>query len=160
MTSDKTTTDKSSKVSTILLPVFVPSVLVIALMVIGTMSNPERAGALFADVLAYITTTFGWFYMLAVAIFLLFIVSVACSSWGNIKLGPDHAEPEYSFFAWFAMLFSAGYGIALLFFAINNKPLVFLSILCTSPYRGNVESVIDGSFCCRYHAIPFNKVPV
>ena len=52
MTSDKTTTDKSSKVSTILLPVFIPAVLVIVLMVIGTMSNPERAGALFASILA------------------------------------------------------------------------------------------------------------
>ena len=116
MTSDKTTTDKSSRTSTVLMPVFIPAVLVIALMVIGTMSNPDRAGALFSDVLAYVTTTFGWFYMLAVAIFLVFIVSVAFSSWGNIKLGPDHAEPEYSFLAWFAMLFSAGYGIALLFF--------------------------------------------
>lgn len=127
MTSDKTTTDKSSKVSTILLPVFVPAVLVIALMVIGTMSNPKRAGAFFTDVLAYVTTTFGWFYMLAVAIFLVFIVSVAFSSWGNIKLGPDHAEPEYSFFAWFAMLFSAGYGIALLFFGVAEPVLHYAS---------------------------------
>ena len=127
MTSDKTTTDKSSKVSTILLPVFVPSVLVIALMVIGTMSNPERAGLLFADILAYITTTFGWFYMLVVAIFLVFIVSVAFSSWGNIKLGPDHAQPEYSFLAWFAMLFSAGYGIALLFFGVAEPVLHYAS---------------------------------
>lgn len=69
MTSDKTTTDKSSRTSTVLMPVFIPAVLVIALMVIGTMSNPDRAGALFSDVLAYVTTTFGWFYMLAVAIF-------------------------------------------------------------------------------------------
>ncbi len=127
MTSDKTTTDKSSKVSTILLPVFIPAVLVIVLMVIGTMSNPERAGALFADILAYITTTFGWFYMLVVAIFLVFIVSVAFSSWGNIKLGPDHAQPEYSFLAWFAMLFSAGYGIALLFFGVAEPVLHYAS---------------------------------
>src|SRR5690554_4271779 len=127
MTSDKTTTDKSSKVSTILLPVFVPAVLVIALMVIGTMSNPERAGLLFADILAYITTTFGWFYMLVVAIFLVFIVSVAFSSWGNIKLGPDHAQPQYSFPAWFAMLFSAGYGIALLFFGVAEPVLHYAS---------------------------------
>jgi len=127
MTSEQTTTDKSSKVSTILLPVFVPSVLVIALMVIGTMSSPERAGALFADMLSYVTTTFGWFYMLAVAIFLVFIVSVAFSSWGNIKLGPDHAQPEYSFLAWFAMLFSAGYGIALLFFGVAEPVLHYAS---------------------------------
>ncbi|HZJ92417.1 MAG TPA: BCCT family transporter [Thiopseudomonas sp.] len=127
MTSDKTTTDKSSRLSTVLVPVFVPSVIVIALMVIGTMSNPEKAGLLFADILAYVTTTFGWFYMLCVAIFLVFIVSVAFSSWGNIKLGPDHAEPEYSFFAWFAMLFSAGYGIALLFFGVAEPVLHYAS---------------------------------
>ncbi len=83
------------------------------------MSNPERAGALFADMLAYVTTTFGWFYMLCVAIFLVFIVSVAFSSWGNIKLGPDHAQPEYSFFLLGSpCCFSAGYGIALLFFLV------------------------------------------
>ena len=127
MTSDKTTIDKSSKVSTVLLPVFVPAVLVITLMVIGTISNPERAGVLFADILAYVTVTFGWFYMLSVAIFLVFTVSVAFTSWGNIKLGPDHAEPEYSFFAWFAMLFSAGYGIALLFFGVAEPVLHYAS---------------------------------
>ncbi|HET8817806.1 MAG TPA: BCCT family transporter, partial [Pseudidiomarina sp.] len=87
--------------SAILVPVFVPAVVVIALFVIGTLSNPERAGELFSDVLAWITADFGWFYMLAVAIFLVFIVIIALSKWGRIKLGPDHADPEYSFPAWF-----------------------------------------------------------
>ena len=105
------------------MPVFIPAVLVIVLMVIGTMSNPDAAGKLFAEILTYMTNTFGWFYMLAVAIFLVFVVAVAFSSWGNIKLGPDHAEPEYSFVAWFAMLFSAGYGIALLFFGVAEPVL-------------------------------------
>ena len=123
MTSEKTGTTKPDKTSTVLVPVFIPAVLVIVLMVIGTMSNPDAAGELFAEVLAYMTNTFGWFYMLAVAIFLVFVVAVAFSSWGNIKLGPDHAEPEYSFVAWFAMLFSAGYGIALLFFGVAEPVL-------------------------------------
>ncbi len=123
MTSEKTTPAKPDKTSTILMPVFLPAVLVIVLMVIGTMSNPEAAGELFAEILTYMTNTFGWFYMLAVAIFLVFVVAVAFSSWGNIKLGPDHAEPEYSFVAWFAMLFSAGYGIALLFFGVAEPVL-------------------------------------
>src|SRR5690606_19745918 len=88
------------------------------LLVIGTASQPDLAGELFSSLLAYITSSFGWFYMLAVAIFLVFVVIVALSRWGNIKLGPDHSEPQYSFPAWFAMLFSAGYCIALLFFGI------------------------------------------
>ncbi|MGP7735440.1 BCCT family transporter [Oceanimonas smirnovii] len=117
------TADKSPPSSTVLIPVFIPAVIVIALMVIGTMSNPQLAGDIFSSTLAYITRSFGWFYMLSVAIFLVFIVSIAFSRWGNIRLGPDHAEPEYSFPAWFAMLFSAGYGIALLFFGVAEPVL-------------------------------------
>ncbi|PSJ44749.1 choline transporter [Zobellella endophytica] len=117
------TSEKSPLSSTVLIPVFIPAVIVIALMVIGTISNPELAGDIFSTTLAYITRSFGWFYMLSVAIFLVFIVSIAFSRWGNIKLGPDHAEPEYSFPAWFAMLFSAGYGIALLFFGVAEPVL-------------------------------------
>jgi len=58
-----------------------------------------------------------------VAFFLVFIVGIALTKWGNIKLGPDHSEPQYSFPAWFAMLFSAGYGIALLFFGVAEPVL-------------------------------------
>lgn len=117
------TTRKRLWNTTILLPVFIPAFFFILLLVIGTASQPELAGELFSSLLAYITNTFGWFYMLAVAIFMIFVVIVALSKWGHIKLGPDHAEPQYSFPSWFAMLFSAGYGIALLFFGVAEPVL-------------------------------------
>src|SRR5690606_12680620 len=98
--------------STVLIPVFIPAVVVIVLIVVGTISNPELAAQLFASTLSYITRTFGWFYMLSVAFFLVFIVTISLTSWGQIKLGPDHADPQYSFPAWFAMLLSAGYVLA------------------------------------------------
>ncbi|PYE32314.1 choline/glycine/proline betaine transport protein [Idiomarina fontislapidosi] len=120
----------------ILVPVFLPAVIVIALLVIGTLSAPELAGNLFSATLAGITEHFGWFYMLAVALFLIFIVGVALSRWGRIKLGPDHCEPEYSFTSWFAMLFSAGYGIALLFFGVAEPVLHF-----AEPPVGAAETV-------------------
>tara|TARA_R110002110_G_scaffold61225_5_gene172092 strand:- start:32950 stop:35013 length:2064 start_codon:yes stop_codon:yes gene_type:complete len=122
--------------STILIPVFVPAVVVILLLVVGTISNPELAGEVFSSTLAYITSTFGWFYMLSVAFFLVFVVSVAFTSWGHIKLGPDHADPQYSFPAWFAMLFSAGYGIALLFFGVAEPVLHY-----ATPPAGAGETV-------------------
>ncbi len=122
--------------STILVPVFVPAVIIILLLVIGTISNPSLAGKAFANMLAYVTQTFGWFYMLAVAMFLVFITLVAISKWGNIKLGPEHAQPQYSFPAWFAMLFSAGYGIALLFFGVAEPVLHY-----AEPPAGAAETV-------------------
>ena len=86
---------KSSR-STILLPVFIPAAAIMLLLVIGTAVNPEAAGELFSTVLNFVTDTFGWFYMLAVAIFLMFIIFLAFSPYGSIKLGPDHAEAERS----------------------------------------------------------------
>src|SRR5690606_28954053 len=77
----------------------------------------------FSLLYATLLGTFGWIYLLAVAKSLIFVVIVALSRWGNIKLGPDHSEPQYSFPAWFAMLFSAGYDIALLFFGVAEPVL-------------------------------------
>lgn len=127
---------KAIRESTILVPVFVPAVVVTLLLVTGAIASPELAGQLFNSTLEWITQTFGWFYMLTVAIFLVFMVAVGVSSWGNIKLGPDHAEPQYSFVEWFAMLFSAGYGIALLFFGVAEPVLHF-----SSPPAGAAETV-------------------
>ena len=119
--------------STILLPVFIPAAVIMMLLVIGTAINPEAAGALFSDVLSFTTETFGWFYMLAVALFLMFIIVLAFSSYGSIKLGPDHGEAEYGFLEWFAMLFSAGYGIALLFYGVAEPVMHFSSPPMSDP---------------------------
>ncbi|MGE6389702.1 BCCT family transporter [Psychrobacter pacificensis] len=119
--------------STILLPVFIPAAVIMLLLVIGTAINPDAAGALFSDVLSFTTETFGWFYMLAVALFLMFIIVLAFSSYGSIKLGPDHGEAEYKFLEWFAMLFSAGYGIALLFYGVAEPVMHFSSPPMSDP---------------------------
>ncbi|WP_296245665.1 MULTISPECIES: BCCT family transporter [unclassified Psychrobacter] len=119
--------------STILLPVFIPTAVIMLLLVVATSINPEAAGALFGEVLSFTTQKFGWFYMLATASFLLFVVAIAFSPYGNIKLGPDHAEPEYKFLEWFAMLFSAGYGIALLFYGVAEPVIHFASPPLSEP---------------------------
>lgn len=122
--------------STVLLPVFIPTVVITLLLILGTVADPDLASKTFSQVLGWITDTFGWFYMLAVAIFLVFLVVVAFSGWGNIRLGAEHTEPEYSFPAWFAMLFSAGYGIALLFFGVAEPVLHY-----SQPPMGMAETI-------------------
>ena len=66
--------------STILVPVFLPAVIVSLLLIIGTISDPELAGEVFSSAQAWITETFGWFYMLVVALFFLFIVGISMTS--------------------------------------------------------------------------------
>jgi len=140
--------NKSSR-STILLPVFVPAAAIMLLLVIGTAINPESAGELFSTVLNFTTETFGWFYMLAVAIFLMFIIVLAFSSYGSIKLGPDHAQAEYNFLEWFAMLFSAGYGIALLFYGVAEPVIHFASPPLSTPQT--IEAAKEAMQIAYFH---------
>jgi glycine betaine transporter len=76
----------------------------------------------FTDVLGavvgFITRNLGWAYMLITSFFLVFIIFLACSRYGKIKLGGPDDKPEFSNFAWFAMLFQAGMGIGLVFWGV------------------------------------------
>ncbi len=74
-----------------------------------------------------INSMFGWFIILSVSIFLGFVLFLMCSKYGNIRLSPDDSKPKYSFFAWVAMLFSAGMGIGLLFYGVAEPMLHYSS---------------------------------
>ncbi|MET1756150.1 BCCT family transporter [Novosphingobium sp. RD2P27] len=96
---------------------FVSAGLILAFALFGAFA-PELASQVFADVQAFIVADFGWFYIAAVAGFLVFVLFLMFSRYGDVKLGPDDSEPDYSYLSWFAMLFSAGMGIGLIFFGV------------------------------------------
>lgn len=68
-----------------------------------------------SNVQGFLTEKFGWFYLLSATGFLIFAIYLIFSKYGNLKLGKPDEEPEYSYLTWFAMLFSAGMGIGLVF---------------------------------------------
>jgi len=78
----------------------------------------KTAGILFQAVLDFITRYFGWYYILTTAGILTFVVWLVCSRHGRIRLGKNHEQPEYSLFAWLAMLFAAGMGMGLVFWGV------------------------------------------
>ncbi|CAO4146648.1 Glycine betaine/proline betaine transporter BetS [Methylorubrum aminovorans] len=79
---------------------------------------PAEAKSIFDALQAGIVREFGWFYIASVAGFLGFAIFLMLSRYGDVKLGPDDSEPDYSYLSWFAMLFSAGMGIGLIFFGV------------------------------------------
>jgi len=99
-------------------PVFFVSAALILVFALFCALFPKLAGSLFDLLQADISRNFGWFYIVAVAVFLVFVLFLMMSRYGDVKLGPDESEPEYSYLSWFAMLFSAGMGIGLLFFGV------------------------------------------
>lgn len=78
---------------------------------------PEHLNSFTTDLTAIIYDNFGWLYVFIIAGMILFCLYMLFSKFGHIKLGQDDDEPEYSLPAWFAMLFSAGMGIGLVFFS-------------------------------------------
>jgi choline/glycine/proline betaine transport protein len=99
-------------------PVFSISAGVILIFVVFGAVFPKKAGALFSAAQHAIVDGFGWFYIACVAGFLVFALFLMLSRYGDVKLGPDDSEPDYSYLSWFAMLFSAGMGIGLMFFGV------------------------------------------
>ncbi len=108
-------------------PVFYSSVFLIPLMVMICAVWPTEANTIFKSIHSWIETQAGWLYILSVAFFLIFILFVMVSRFGDIKLGPDHSVPDYSYKSWIAMLFSAGMGIGLMFFGVAEPVMHYLA---------------------------------
>lgn len=112
--------------STLNKPVFFISAgLIIAVCLYGALFS-EHASLLFSDLQSWLLTNLGWLYMGSVAGFFMLVVYLAFSRFGNLRLGADDSEPEYSYGSWFAMLFSAGMGIGLMFFGVSEPMTHFL----------------------------------
>lgn len=108
-------------------PVFWPSVILITAMIVSTLLLGDQAEELFGTVQSAITDTGGWFFVIAVNVFVVFSIFIAFSRFGNIRLGGEDAEPDFSTLAWFAMLFSAGMGIGIMFWSVAEPIFHYLS---------------------------------
>jgi choline/glycine/proline betaine transport protein len=106
--------------------VFVSSAGAIVLFTLWTVLAPDAASAAIQAALGWISGTFGWFYVLAVVGYLVFVIGIAVSPLGRLRLGPADATPEYPLLSWAAMLFAAGIGIDLLFFCVAEPVSHFL----------------------------------
>jgi len=103
---------------------FTSAALIIGFVLFSIFFN-EVLGGFFDPLLNGISTNAGWFFTLVVNIILLFVVYIMFSRYGEIRLGGDDAEPDFSTKSWFAMLFSAGMGIGLLFYGVAEPMFHF-----------------------------------
>jgi choline/glycine/proline betaine transport protein len=110
-------------------PVVFPVALVlIALFIAVTVLLGDQAAAIYTALFNFIGENFGWFYLLAVNIFIVVLLFFAFSKYGKIKIGGVEAEKEFSDFSWMAMLFSAGMGIGLMFFSVSEPLYYFQNV--------------------------------
>ncbi|MBR2514042.1 MAG: BCCT family transporter [Halomonas sp.] len=122
--------------------VFVVSALASAIFIVLTLLFPERAGSIFQSIVAFSTGTLDWYFMILVNFFILFCLALVVLPYGSVRLGGADARPDHSYLSWFAMLFTAGIGIGLLFFGVLEPVYhanVSLPLGISSPFGADGE---------------------
>ena len=98
--------------------VFIGSLIITGILVIWSMVFSESFSAIAYSIFSWLSTYMGWLYLLIMTCLVVFCIVLAASHYGNVKLGPDNVEADYSYFSWFAMLFCAGMGVGLVFWGV------------------------------------------
>ncbi len=107
--------------------VFFSAIAVIILTVGFTLIFEKEADYYFGMAQTYVSAHGGWIYTLAVNLFIVFCLYMAFGKFGSIRIGGSKAKPEFSLWAWFAMLFSAGIGNGLVLFSIADPVRDYLN---------------------------------
>ena len=100
--------------------VFFSAIAVIIFTVGFTLIFEEEAEHYFNMAQTFVSAHGGWIYTLSVNLFIVFCLYMAFGKFGKIRIGGRNAKPEFSMWAWFAMLFSAGIGNGLVLFSIAD----------------------------------------
>ncbi len=100
--------------------VFWPAAVIVVAFVAFTLIAPHAAEAAFGAIQSTIVNAFNWYYVLIAAAFVAFSLFLGFSRFGDIKLGRDDDEPEFSLMSWFSLLFAAGMGIGLVFYGVSE----------------------------------------
>lgn len=98
--------------------VFHISLVIVFAIVLWGLVAADNFSSVATSAFDFLVSKFGWFYLLSMSTFVVFAIWIAFSKYGKIRLGPDDSRPDYKFISWFAMLFSAGMGIGLVFWGV------------------------------------------
>jgi glycine betaine transporter len=120
--------------------VYFYAIIVVLLFSVWGILSPNSLNSQAGKAFDFAILKFGWFYLLSVSIFLVFCLYLLFSPYGHIRLGKDDAKPQYSYLSWFAMLFSAGMAIGLVFWGVA-EPL--------SHYAAPPDGIQAGSEAAR-----------
>lgn len=103
----------------------ISSVLILAFSV-WVIAQPEQARATMRAAVGWIALNLGWYYVLTMTLVIGFVLWVAFSKEGDVRIGPDQSRPQYNLLTWVAMLFAAGVGIDMLFYSVTGPVVQYL----------------------------------
>lgn len=128
---------------------YITMALVIVFVMVGVII-PKQFEVLTTNVNAFLSTSFGWYYVWLMSALVFMTIIIAVSPYGKIKLGKADDEPEFSIPTWIAMLFSAGLGIGLVFYGAS-EPLSHGFSNAPFGNEGTEQAVKEGIAVTFFH---------
>ena len=114
--------------------IFFASAGIMVVFLAALLVAPGPIGDAFGAGRTWIVTNLGWFFILGVTSWVAFLLWVALSRYGAIRLGGNDARPDYGNISWFTMLFAGGIGTVLMFWGVAEPMSHF-----ATPPRPDVE---------------------
>jgi choline/glycine/proline betaine transport protein len=131
--------------------VFFTSAGIAALFVILAVPFDEAVADSFGLLTGWVARNLGWFYILSVSALLIFLLGLAFSRYGSIRLGADDSRPDYSNLTWFTMLFAAGIGTVLMFWGVAEPISHFAHPPFDGVQPGSAQAASDAMTIALYH---------
>lgn len=131
--------------------VFFTSAGIAMLFVALAIPFDQQVATTFGQLTGWVARHLGWFYILSVTSLLIFLLALAVSRYGNIRLGADDSRPDYSNLTWFTMLFAAGIGTILMFWGVAEPVSHFASPPFDGVEPGSPKAASDAMTLALYH---------
>lgn len=131
--------------------VFFTSAGIAALFVVLAIPFDQAVASSFGQLTGWVARNLGWFYILAVSSLLIFLLGLALSRYGSIRLGADDSRPDYSNLTWFTMLFAAGIGTILMFWGVAEPVSHFANPPFDGVQGGTEQAATDAMTIALYH---------
>ena len=130
--------------------VFVWTLLIAIGVIVFGAAYSSTLGEISGVAMQWVSTNFGWFYILSVVAFIGFCLWISLSRYGKVKLGKDGEKPEFSDFSWYAMLFCGSTGIGLVFWSIA-EPLSHYAAPPVGVEAGTMQAIDFSIRTCYLH---------
>jgi len=128
----------------------IAAAIAIAFMAWGFI-NTDGMGKVAGDALTWVLDKAGWVFVLTASGFVIYIIWLAVSKYGNIPLGRDDEKPEFKTASWIAMMFSAGMGIGLMFYGVSEPISHFVTPPPGTGEAGNPEAIQHAMATTMFH---------
>ncbi len=140
--------------------VFGISMALITIMALWSVVFNESFTKLSNMVFSFLTNDLGWLYLIAMIVFLAFVIYVAFGKYGNIRLGSDDSKPEYSNMTWFGLLFGCGMGVGLVFWGVAEPLTHYLHPLNMEGATQQAADFAMKSFFMHWGILPWANYAV